>query len=501
MRPLPPFDRVHAPLAHWAEHRPGALALADEHGALDFQTLHARVRDRAATLDAIGTPDHRLVDASAPVREQLIDVLATLHSGRCAAVGDPDWPEPVRADVQRQLGELSNEAQPDGALAPFYIGYTSGSSGQPKGFRRHHRSWTESLRLCVDTFGPEVTGTVLAPGRISHSLFLFGMLLGLWTGGGARVQQRHSAARTLATLASGQATVLVAVPSQLLMLLNLSQRRGSAPITATRQVLISGAPWARGHTPALQALFPNARLIEFYGASETSFIAWQEADASVPAAVVGRPFDGVEIDIRERLDPADPHSPGRIHVRSAMLFTDYVGTPDAATAAIRTADPAGDWLSVRDRGRLDEHGRLWLHGRENRMIVTQGRNLFPEEVEAVLEAQPGIAAASVIGLPDAVRGKRVVAVLRLDERATTADTADLLARLNAACRDRLEPYKTPRRWWLAEPGRWPLTRSGKTDHGAIARALEAVESGNGTGTGTGTGTGMGTEGAWLRAMS
>lgn len=495
MNARPPFDQVHAPLAHWAVERPRAVALADEHGALDFQTLHAIVLARAAALDAVGAPGHRLIDARAAQREQLIDLLATLHSGRCAAIGDPDWPAEVRERVVQELDDLSRtggQPRPGDPLAPFYIGYTSGSSGRPKGFRRHHRSWTESLRVCVETFGPEVGGTVLAPGRISHSLFLFGLLLGLWTGGGSRLQQRHSAARTLATLAAGEATVLVAVPSQLLMLLALANRRALAPITATRRVLISGAPWARAHTPALQALFPNARLIEFYGASETSFIAWQEADADLPQAVVGRPFDGVEIDIRERLDPADPTSPGRIHVRSAMLFSDYVGTPDPATAAIRSADPAGDWLSVRDRGRLDEHGRLWLHGRENRMIVTQGRNLFPEEVEAVLEAQPGVVAASVQGLPDAVRGQRVVAVLRLAEDAadpTPEARRAWLARVQADCLDRLEPYKLPRRWWLAAPGRWPQTRSGKTDHGAIARALQAQE------------TGESSDDPWLHAMS
>ncbi|MGY0193761.1 AMP-binding protein [Leptothrix sp. BB-4] len=482
MPALPSFERVHAPLAHWARQRPLQPALTSEHGSLDWATLQARVAARAEAINASGAPSHRLVDPAASTVDQLIDFLATLASHRCAAVADPDWPEAVRAAVVRQLDALPATPLPDRPDAPFYIGYTSGSSGQPKGFRRHHRSWTESLRVCVDTFGPETCGRVLAPGRLSHSLFLFGMVLGLWTGAGTVVQERHSAARTLATLAAGDATVLVAVPSQLLMLLGLAQRNqqrhelrrqpGAAPtpITATRLILISGAPWARAHTPALQALFPNARLIEFYGASELSFVAWQEADAAVPTAVVGRPFAGVEIDIRDRLVPGDPASPGRIHVRSAMLFSDYVGTPDPATAAIRTPDAEGDWLSVRDQGSLDEHGRLWLHGRENRMIVTQGKNLFPEEVEAVLEARPGIAAASVLGLPDDVRGKRVVAVLLPEEGAAPPD----IAALAAACRAALEPYKQPRRWWVAKPGHWPRTRSGKTDHGAIARAVEST---------------------------
>jgi long-chain acyl-CoA synthetase len=460
----PRFDRVHAPLAHWARQRPTGLALASEHEQLDWATLQAHVQERAAAIEARREPSHRLVDPDASTVDQLIDFLATLGSLRCAALGDPDWPATVREAITRQLGALPATPLPDRADAPFYIGYTSGSSGQPKGFRRHHRSWTESLRVCVDTFGPDVCGRVLAPGRISHSLFLFGMVLGLWTGAGSLVQERHSVARTLATLAAGAATVLVAVPSQLLMLLAHARRRAIAPIGATRIVLISGAPWARHHTPELQALFPNARLIEFYGASETSFIAWQEADPAVPGAVVGRPFDGVEIEIRDRQPPDDPQAPGRIHVRSPMLFTDYVGQPDPATAAIRSTSPEGDWLSVRDQGRLDEHGRLWLHGRENRMIVTQGRNLFPEEVEAVLEAQPGVLAASVLGLPDAVRGKRVIAVLLTDGPIN-------LPAVTSACRLSLEPYKLPRRWWIAEAGHWPRTRSGKTDHAALLEVL------------------------------
>jgi long-chain acyl-CoA synthetase len=99
----------------------------------------------------------------------------------------------------------------------------------------------------------------------------------------------------------------------------------------------------------------------------------------------------------------------------------------------------------------------------------------------------------VLGLPDAVRGKRVVAVLRLDESACAAGPIDhdaLIARLSLACRAALEPYKLPRRWWIAAPGHWPQTRSGKTDHGAIAgaitRSLDAAD---------------GQEPAWLHATS
>jgi len=152
---------------------------------------------------------------------------------------------------------------------------------------------------------------------------------------------------------------------------------------------------------------------------------------------------------------------GLIYVRSPMLFSDYVGGSADGTAALRD----GDWLSVRDMGYLDEQGRLCLVGRQNRMIVTQGKNLFPEEVEALLATYPGVTQASVQGVSDPVRGQQVVAVLQ------TTSGVDATA-LAAWCRQRLEPYKVPRRFWLATP--WPQTASGKTDHPALARTLHRL---------------------------
>jgi acyl-CoA synthetase (AMP-forming)/AMP-acid ligase II len=189
----------------------------------------------------------------------------------------------------------------------------------------------------------------MAPGRFSHSLFLFGMVLGLWSGAGVVVQERFSAPRLLETLRTGRTPCLVAVPSQLLLMLELAARRQLAPIDGVRLILISGARWMRDRTEALQALFPKARIVEFYGASETSFMAWMDADASAPPHAVGKPFSNVEIDIRQ---PQPPLGTGQIFVRSPMLFTDYVGAANDHTAAVRD----GEWLSVRDMGYVDAQG-------------------------------------------------------------------------------------------------------------------------------------------------
>jgi acyl-CoA synthetase (AMP-forming)/AMP-acid ligase II len=255
------------------------------------------------------------------------------------------------------------------------------------------------------------------------------------------------------------APCLVAVPSQLLLMLELAEHRHIAPISAVRLIMVSGARWNRSRTAALKALFPQARIIEFYGASETSFIAWMDAAddiSAVPSQAVGKPFSNVEIEIR-------PTPKGLIHVRSPMLFMDYVSIAGGAGADHSAALRDGDWLSVRDVGVLDANGWLCLEGRENRMIVTLGKNLFPEELEGVLETHAAVAQASVHGVADPLRGTQVVAVLRLR-------SAVQAGQLSAHCRAHLEGFKTPRRYLTLVP--WPQTPGGKTDHRAIAQALQ-----------------------------
>ena len=448
-------------LARWAQATPDRAAIIEGDHRLRFGELERATAQHAATLVGARAPATVLLEDHGSTTQRLVEFLGIVRSGRCAAVADRGWPEVVRARVRQALpAQPSDICAADGS-SPFYIGYTSGSTGHPKGFMRDHRSWVESFRVCIEAFGPEARGCVLAPGGLSHSLFLFGMLLGLWTGGGVVVQPRFSAGRALSSLLNGEASSLVAVPSQLIMMLEHAQRRSLPPIDSVRLVMISGARWMRQRTPQLRALFPNARLVEFYGASETSFVAWMEADENAPANAVGKPFPNVEVDIRKQ---SGCDAAGMIFVRSPMLFNTYVGAHDE-TAAVRD----NGWLSVRDMGYLDDEGRLCLVGRQNRMIVTSGKNLFPEEVEAVLATFHGVQAASVHGLADAVRGRAVVALLNLGSEIQPA--APDAAALMTWCRERLDPYKVPRRFLVCE--NWPLTASGKTDHVALAQTVEA----------------------------
>jgi len=459
---MPSFDTVHAPLAHWAATTPHAVAIDDGVTRLDFAALAQHVAARTAVLRQSHPSAVCWVDEGNDLADsgpQLLSFLAILAAGRTAAVSDPDWPRAVREQI---LARVAAGVGAEAALAdatsssPFYIGFTSGSSGLPKGFRRSHGSWTSSFDICLESFGAGAAATMLVPGRLSHSTFLFGALLGLWSGAGVRLQSRFAPGPALDTLAAGDAGAMVAVPSQLILMLELAQRRKLQPMPGVQLLMIGGAPWNRARTPELQQLFPQARIIEFYGASETSFIAWTDSDAGLPDHVVGKPFSNVEV----RIDASAPDVPGLIYVRSPMVFTDYVTLKDSDEQPALLRD--GDWLSVRDVGHLDEQGRLHLLGRQQRMLLAQGKNLFPEEVESVLAAHPTVVAASVQGIPDAVRGVQVAVLLKLNGNVSP----DALI---AWCHERLEPYKIPRRFYTCCD--WPLTPSGKTDHKQLAQRL------------------------------
>lgn len=464
--PLPAlFQLVHGPLAHWSLVQPQALALSNGQEQLSFAQLHEQVQRKAEALRQQSAPATVLLDGNGSGLERIVDFLAVIASGRCAAVADPDWPASVQARIAEQLAQQSPVDMPEpGAETPFYVGFTSGSSGLPKGFRRHHGSWSESFRVTAQDLGLAAAGRVFAPGRLSHSLFLFAALWGLWSGAGVEIQESFSAPKALARLHSGEFPLFVAVPSQLQLMLEWAQHRRIAPIDGVALLLISGARWMRERTPALQALFTQARIVEFYGASEASYIAWMDADPEAPAQVVGRPFSNVALRIGPdplAVDTGDSAGAvGLIWVRSPMLFMDYLGAADSSAALRR-----GQWLSVRDMGHIDSAGRLHLLGRESRMIVTQGKNLFPEEVEARLVAHPQLAQASLHGLADSLRGHVVHAVLQAED----GSLPDVQA-LGNWCREIFESFKAPRHWWQWQ-GPWPQTASGKTDHGVIARAL------------------------------
>jgi acyl-CoA synthetase (AMP-forming)/AMP-acid ligase II len=140
------------------------------------------------------------------------------------------------------------------------------------------------------------------------------------------------------------------------------------------------------------------------------------------------------------------------------LFSGYAGVPES--------DPAGGWFRTGDRANVTAQGELVLHGRVSDVIITGGENVDPIEVEAALEALPGVAEACVVGLPDATFGEIVAAAYV--PRAMPLDQDSVLRDL----RTRLAPHKLPR--VLVAVAAFARLRSGKIDRRRVHAELSAA---------------------------
>jgi long-chain acyl-CoA synthetase len=483
---------ITAPLPQHAQTRPDRIAVICDGHAISFGELDRTVQRLAAHL-AKAVPAGRGVALHLPNGPALVLLfLATARAGREAQILDPGWPA---ATTRRALSELSpgllvshdaaladaaraciviNPHAPFAAVAdavdaassfaavpepdpltPFYVGFTSGSTGVPKGYRRHHLSWVESFRAGDREFDIGADDVVLAPGALTHSLFLYGLAHGLHAGATVLLCRRFRPDLACRLMAAHRVSVLYGVPTQLEMIVEAAARDDAPPVETMRWILSSGAKWHGRAMGDLRACFPAARFAEFYGASELSFVAVAKDDEDVPPGSVGRAFAGVDLSIRDhrgrRLPPGDA---GQVFVSSPFVFSGYACGD--ATALVRD----GDAMSVGDVGVLDARGYLRLVGRASRMIITSGKNVHPEEIERVLESHPAVRAAMVLGGDDARRGERLVALLKLHPDASVT-ASDLIAH----ARDHLPLDKIPRRFAL--PPRWPLTASGKSDFQAL----------------------------------
>lgn len=460
------FEHIGSTLERHAARKPEEVAIVCNSATISWERLLQLVAHRSVWIRSQAGSNPRVcIDTRSPT-DLIIWVLATARGGGEAHILDPDWPSAVKNELIRKLApslivssefpqmapaplqtkELNGPATADD---PFYVGFTSGVAAAPKGFRRSHLSWIESFRAEEREFGIQEGDIVAAIGSVSHSLFLYAALRSIQIGARTILMNRFDPNHALDIMDRKQATILYAAPSHL----KLMEIASAQTVNSLRLVLCSGSKWL-GHSERLSSFFPNAEFSEFYGASELSFVSVRRKRDGAPSSSVGRAFPGVEIAIRDQEGrKLQAGAVGRIYVRSPFLFNGY---------ATGEAPPHrhGDEMSIGDLGRLDENGFLYLEGREGRMLVTSGKNVFPEQLEAILMEHPHVEAAAVIGVDDPKRGVRLVGLI-IPKESAELSAASLILHLKQKVSPSLIPtiYMQPRQW------RW--TRSGKTDIGAL----------------------------------
>ncbi|UOQ95416.1 AMP-binding protein [Halobacillus shinanisalinarum] len=331
---------------------------------------------------------------------------------------------------------------------PFYIGYTSGTTGQPKGFIRIHASWADCFSLGRQVFSLDKEDHILCPGPLVHSHFLYAAVQCLHIGATLHLCSSFDAREVSEVLRRKNITVMYIVPTMFEAL----NKIGCGLISEHLRTLISsGAKWSAASKQAASQAFPHASIYEFYGASELSFVSFREVnDGGLPEGAIGEPFPRVEILIlSDDGRPVRQGEVGNLFVRSPWIFDGYLNRPE------ETADVFnGAWATVGDLAFVDGDEHVILKGRKKNMIISGGLNIYPEEVEQVIREHPAIDEAVVKGVENDYWGEKVTAFVTRTEgkQLFIDDVKDHLTKL-------LPKYKCPKEW--IELDEFPYTNSGK----------------------------------------
>lgn len=324
---------------------------------------------------------------------------------------------------------------------------SSGSTGFAKTIRRTPASWLASFEMDAAMFALSAEDVYVTLGSLSHSLTLFAAVAACHIGADLAMLGGWGPRAQALGVEQHRATVLYATPAQLRLLV-----RATAGITLPKVRLIfsSGGKLDEGLRQALCHLFPHAALHEIFGAAETSYITLSAPEA--PPNSVGRAYPGVEI----RITNPDSAGVGEIWLRSPYLFEGYAEGHSDLTRW------DGDWLSIGEMGWMDAAGNLYPKGRKNRMVTVADKNVFPEEIEAVLLRAPSVEQAVALALPDALRGHRIVAVVQGQVEP---------AALRALCRAEIGAHAVPKE--IRRLDVLPMLEAGKPDLRALQRLWEA----------------------------
>jgi acyl-CoA synthetase (AMP-forming)/AMP-acid ligase II len=421
-------------------------------------TSSASERDQrraAAALAGAGLrPGDRLLVSAAASPALLGAVLGALRTGVVPVVLDPGLPAAERAalaedadaalDVGSDPGRLlAGTDEADLADVPLArpMHYTSGTTGRRKGVWSGVLAHDDARALAAEEielwgFEPGDRHLVLSP--LHHSAPLRFAIHTLLAGGEVLLPGPFDAGRVAAAISALRPTTTFCVPTHLQRLIATgSGAPGDIDWSSFRRLVHAGAPCPAPLKRAVLQALPEGSVWEFYGSTEAQFTVCSPEDWLAHPGSVGRARPGRRLETDDR---------GQLwcEVPSWARF-EYWRAPDKTAAAWR-----GDLVTVGDLGRVDDGGIVWLDGRREDLIISGGVNVYPAEVEAVLDAHPGVVESAVFGVPDDEWGQRVVAAY-----VGTADPAGL----GAWARERLAAAKRPKA--LHSVDELPRTTTGK----------------------------------------
>ena len=491
----------------WAEHYPNQPALAEAAGAWTYKQLDsvlAVVRDWL--IDSGVRPGDRVmvvgensrafvavflaltgIDAwpvlvNARLSEREIDTIRH-HCGARRVIYTTSVSQHATGHAKRHgaiiqeigelgpigLGPLNEQVEPepidpDSASNIAALIYTSGTTGDPKGVMLTHRNLLFLATISAKLRSVDHKDRLLGVLPMSHAVGLSVVLLGtLYSGGMLYLLPYFDSMTVREILQRERLTILLGVPAMFAQFLEYAKLRKimSLQFPELRIISSSGAPLHSAIKSAVEDLF-GLVLHNGYGVTECSpTIALTRVESPRADTTVGQVFPGIEIKlVGENKKSVEEGEVGELWVRGPNVMKGYYRAPQE-TAAVIDAD---GWFNTRDLARMHE-GNLFIVGRTKELIVHLGFNVYPVEVEAVLNEYPGVVRAAVIGRSvDGSGEELVIAFVQLQPESPTT-----VAELAKHAARHLAPYKVPSQIYLMPE--MPLTPTGKVMKEELSRKL------------------------------
>lgn len=337
--------------------------------------------------------------------------------------------------------------------------YTSGTTGRSKGAMLTHGNLLSNAQVLTREWQFTDKDVLLHALPIFHTHGLFVATNVSLMAGGTMIFLPGLNMDDMIRLMP-QATTMMGVPTFYTRLLD--DPRFTASLTAHMRLFISGSAPLLAETHVQFEKRTGHRILERYGMTETNMLTSNPYEGERRAGTVGLPLAGVDLRI------ADPETgaalpqgeTGMIEVRGPNVFQGYWQMPEKTAAEFRS----DGFFMTGDLGLIDDKGYVNIVGRAKDLIISGGYNIYPKEVELVLDDMPQILESAVIGLPHADFGEAVVAVLVATEQAPD------IAQIEKALQDKLARYKQPKAYIIVPE--LPRNNMGKVQKAALRKQYE-----------------------------
>lgn len=335
--------------------------------------------------------------------------------------------------------------------------YTSGTAGRPKGAMLSHGNLMHNVQSCVETMRVSEADKIALLLPMFHSFMVtVGILLPVKVAGSiVLIQSLHPPKNILKEIIDAGATILPAIPP-------FYRAFASTPLPELPlRLCISGAAPLPKEVLKKFNQQSNMCLIESYGLSEASpVVTLNPVDGPWKAGSIGLPIDDVEVSIMDEAGrEVETGQTGELWVKGGNVMKGYWNRPDATAEAL-----CDGWLKTGDMGHVDEEGYIYVTDRKKDMLLVNGINVYPREIEELIYECDGVKEVSVVGQVDQRKGELPVAFIVMEDGFAENVTAIL-----EALKPKLAPYKIPRRVIFIE--NLPRNATGKVLKTALRERL------------------------------